>query len=79
MGPAWGKRDNSRVGLVLSDPGGERQPGNWATEGEIPLALRPHRQQPNKDALSLQEIPSAQDLVPRRTRGILGLSYRQQI
>lgn len=54
-----------------SDPCREQQPGNQAANGEIPPESweKLKASNRNKAALSLEEIPSAQDLAPSKNKG----------
>lgn len=61
MGPAWGRQDNNRVGplpLRLLQGKAVRKPGCQWGNTLSPETLK--RSNPNKAALSLEEIPSAQ-------------------
>lgn len=78
IGPAWGTQDNSRVGPMPLSPCRERQPRNQASNREILWnSEKLKASNPHKAPLSVEGIPSAQDLAPNNSR-ILGLSSWQQ-
>lgn len=74
MGPAWGRRDNGRVVLVPIRPlQGKADRKSSCQWGNPQNSERLKAGNPNKAALSLQEIPSTKDLAPNENERILVL------